>query len=81
METISADQLKALKFFHRLPLELVQTLLNAGHIQNIPKKTCFFPAVKISKMYSFSCRGKYLSTTSPNTDSGRSCFFWGKAIF
>ena len=33
METISADQLKALKFFHRLPLELVQTLLNAGHIQ------------------------------------------------
>ena len=42
METISADQLKALKFFHRLPLEFVQTLLNAGHIQDIPKKSLLF---------------------------------------
>ena len=42
METISAGQLKALKFFHRLPLEFVQTLLNAGHIQDIPKKSLLF---------------------------------------
>ena len=42
METISAGQLKALKFFHRLPLELIQTLLNTGHIQNLPKKSLLF---------------------------------------
>ena len=49
METISAGQLKALKFFHRLPLELIQTLLNAGRIQSIPKKK---PAVFQRRKYS-----------------------------
>ena len=42
MVNISARLLTAMKFFQRLPLELVQSLLNAGTIQSIPQKTLLF---------------------------------------
>ena len=58
METISAGQLKALKFFHRLPLELIQTLLNAGRIQeHTEKKPAVFQRRKYSKCADSPVRG------------------------
>ena len=63
METISAGQLKALKFFHRLPLELIQTLLNAGRIQSIPKKNLLFSSGENIQNVLILLSGKYLSIT------------------